>query len=183
MSDTFQRDLDKRLEDKEFALEYGESIAKAEVALTVSQARRSHGLTQDDLAVMIGTRQSYIAKLEGGDANPTIGHVGRILATIGLRLLTEVSPISSSLEKKTGWYYSLDSDDYTVTWRSGLIPTNVTFEPITNVYSTLWLGDSANTCAYFGSTVASSVNGTISESQGDFEVIRGHTQKVRIKGV
>jgi len=116
-----QNDLERRLKDKAFAEEYGGNIAKAEVAVTVSQARRSRNLTQGDLAEMLGISQSYIAKLEGGDANPTIGNIGKILANMGLRLVAGVGALSSRIEEKGVWNYSASSNDVTITLVSGAV--------------------------------------------------------------
>lgn len=71
-----------RLEDVEYRREYGSENAKFEAALALAHVRELAGLTQAALAVQAGVSQAYIAKLERGDANPTIGHLGRMLASI-----------------------------------------------------------------------------------------------------
>jgi len=119
MGISIQEDLEKRLEDEEFAQEYGENIAKAEIAVSVSQARRSRNISQEDLATLLGTSQSYIAKLESGDANPTIGKIGRLLASIGLRMSTNFSPLSSKIEEKGVWVGAVGSNEVSLAW----IPT------------------------------------------------------------
>lgn len=116
MSTQVQNDLERRLRDKDFAEEYGENIAKAEIAVTVSQARRSCNLTQEELAKKLGSSQSYIAKLEGGDANPTIGNLGRILANMGLRLMAGIGELSSRIEGKGIRNYSVNADDVIMAW-------------------------------------------------------------------
>lgn len=88
MSESFKQDLQRRLHDVEFRQEFGATRAKTDVALTLSRARRATQMTQEQLAGLLGTRQSYIAKLEAGDANPTLGMIGKILAMLGLRLTT-----------------------------------------------------------------------------------------------
>lgn len=116
MNTQMQNDLERRLKDKDFAEEYGENIARAEIAVTVSQARRSCKLTQEELAKILGYSQSYIAKLEGGDANPTIGNVGKILANMGLRLVAGIGVLSSRIEEKGIWNYSANANDVTMNW-------------------------------------------------------------------
>ena len=86
MSDSFRSHLQEMLNSPEFARSYGENIAKAGLAVVISRARREAGLTQQELAAKIGKSQSYIARLESGDANPTAGTVGRILAELGMKL-------------------------------------------------------------------------------------------------
>ncbi|MBM2826620.1 MAG: transcriptional regulator [Dehalococcoidia bacterium] len=83
----FYDDLRKRLEDIEFKGEFGTELAKADLGIALAEARHAAGLTQAALAELVGVRQSYIAKLEGGEANPTIGTLGKILAILGKRLI------------------------------------------------------------------------------------------------
>ncbi|MGB5925295.1 MAG: helix-turn-helix transcriptional regulator [Dehalococcoidia bacterium] len=86
MNERFDSDLQRRLSDSEFAEEFGAELAKSEVAVALTRARLACNVTQVDLANRLGTNQSYIAKLERGDANPTIGMIGKVLAFMGLRL-------------------------------------------------------------------------------------------------
>lgn len=86
MNERFDIDLQRRLSDSEFAKEFGAELAKSEVAIALTHARLTCDITQIDLANKLGTNQSYIAKLERGDANPTVGMVGKVLASMGLQL-------------------------------------------------------------------------------------------------
>lgn len=101
MNRTFKEDLEKDLQDVEFAREFGASAAKTDFALTLANARRICQVTQADLANLLGTSQSYIAKLERGDANPTIGRIGEFLAILSLRLSTNTIPLMSSAYSET----------------------------------------------------------------------------------
>ena len=80
-------DIIEEVRDPEFAKEYGEELAKINVAVTMAKARTEKGLTQEQLAERAGTSQPYIAKLESGYANPSIGAVAKILAVMGFRLV------------------------------------------------------------------------------------------------
>jgi transcriptional regulator with XRE-family HTH domain len=93
MNKRFDTDLQRRLSDSEFAKEFGAELAKSEVAVALTRARLTCDVTQADLANKLGTSQSYIAKLERGDANPTIGMIGKVLAFMGLRLKVHTEPI------------------------------------------------------------------------------------------
>ena len=101
MNRTFKEDLEKELQDVEFAREFGVAAAKTDFALTLAKARRICQVTQTDLANLLGTSQAYIAKLERGDANPTIGRIGELLAVLGLRLSTNTIPLISSVYSET----------------------------------------------------------------------------------
>jgi len=93
MNQGFDTDLYRRLSDSEFAEEFGAELAKSEVAIALTNARLTCDITQIDLANKLGTNQSYIAKLERGDANPTVGMVGKVLASMGLRLRVHTESI------------------------------------------------------------------------------------------
>lgn len=73
------------LEDVEYRREYGSEGAKLEVATALAEARKSAGMTQVELAELAGVSQAYIAKLESGDANPSIGNIGRLFACMWLK--------------------------------------------------------------------------------------------------
>ena len=81
-------DLLERLKDPEYAKLYGAENAKVDFAITLTKARKNLNLTQKSLADKLGISQPYVAKLEGGEANPTLGTIGSLLAAIGLRLTT-----------------------------------------------------------------------------------------------
>ncbi|MCL4369124.1 MAG: helix-turn-helix domain-containing protein [Actinobacteria bacterium] len=91
-------DLLRDLEDAEFAKLFGAERAKTDLAITFSRARRRLGMTQTEMAKRIGRSQPYIAKLEGGEANPTIATVGTLLATIGLRLVVQTEALVASAD-------------------------------------------------------------------------------------
>lgn len=94
MTRTFEDDLKKELQDPEAASFFGVSQAKSSFAITLARARKSLGLTQQELSSRIGVSQSYIAKLEGGEANPTLERIGSLLAVLGLSLTTDTTTLS-----------------------------------------------------------------------------------------
>jgi len=81
-------DVRKEINDIKFAKEYGAELAKIDMAITLAKAREEKRLTQGQLAQKAGTSQPYIAKLESGYANPSIGTLGEILAVLGFRLVS-----------------------------------------------------------------------------------------------
>ena len=90
---TPDEDLKRELQDPEYTKYYGASDCKAEIAITLCKARQASGKTQQELADSMSFSQPYIAKLEGGEANPTIGTIGSILAVLGCRLVTNTMPL------------------------------------------------------------------------------------------
>lgn len=91
-------DLTDRLKDTVFRKDYGEALAKYDLALAVLQARRLCGLTQQEAGSQAGVSQAYLSKLESGEANPTIGHIGAILGAWWQRLTMSVRPLMASTE-------------------------------------------------------------------------------------
>lgn len=93
---TPRHDLERELQDQEFVKLYGAEQAKSEFAVTLARARGRARVTQKELANRLGRTQPYIAKLERGDANPTLGTVGSLLAVLDLRLAMHLDPLLSS---------------------------------------------------------------------------------------
>lgn len=93
MAGTPTDDLVERLKNPEYAKLYGAENAKVDFAITLTKARKNLNLTQKSLADKLGISQPYVAKLEGGEANPTLGRIGSLLAAIYLRLVTGTAPL------------------------------------------------------------------------------------------
>jgi len=49
-------------------------------------ARREKNMTQKDLAMLIGTKQSNISRLESGNYNPSLDFLNKIASAMGKRL-------------------------------------------------------------------------------------------------
>lgn len=102
-------DLARGVRDPEFAKEYAEELAKTNMAVTIAEARKEKGLTQEQLAEKAGASQPYIAKLESGYANPSIGAVAKVLAVMGFRLVpnrASLVPETNLNSKGTHFYLS-----------------------------------------------------------------------------
>ena len=104
MTRTFRKDLEYNLRDLEFTKRFGAARAKSSFAITLAQARSQLNLTQQQLATRLGVSQSYIAKIEGGEANLTLERIGSLLAVLGLSLTTDttmLSPHPDTLPRET----------------------------------------------------------------------------------
>ena len=93
-----EKALRQDLKDTGFVREYGAELAKLSISETLIKARKEAGLTQQKLARKTGHSQPYIAKLERGDANPTLAAIGSILAVLGVRLNTSHVPLAPGLK-------------------------------------------------------------------------------------
>jgi transcriptional regulator with XRE-family HTH domain len=90
---TPEGDLEQELRDPEYVKLYGASDAKAEIAITLAEARHAAKKTQKEVADAMSLSQPYVARLEGGEANPTIGTIGSLLAVMGFRLVARTAPL------------------------------------------------------------------------------------------
>ena len=59
----------------------------AALGVAVRHARKTHGLTQTELAGLAGTGPRFISELERGKESAELGKVLDVLAVLGLRLL------------------------------------------------------------------------------------------------
>lgn len=71
--------------DKDYARAFGAEYARTVFGLMLAQARMYRGMTQAALAAECGVSQSYIAKLESGEANLTVARIGEILVVLKLK--------------------------------------------------------------------------------------------------
>lgn len=73
---------------KEYNLLEGDRLLKRALA----DARRAKGLTQEELAMIVGTKQSAISRLEneGAKFNPELGELRKIAHVLGRELKVEL---------------------------------------------------------------------------------------------
>lgn len=73
-----------------------ESSINAQVSLIIYDVRKQAGLTQKQLAELIGTTQSVIARLEDADyEGHSLSMLARIAAALNQKLKIEMSPIKT----------------------------------------------------------------------------------------
>lgn len=77
------------LKNSQVAQEYKKLEPRYQLISQLIEARIKKGLTQEELAKKIGTKQSAIARLEPGSANPTISFLEKISQAIGSRLIIQ----------------------------------------------------------------------------------------------
>ena len=107
---TFEGDLKRELQNPESAKYFGAAQAKSSFAITLAEARKQLNLTQQQLAARLGVSQSYVAKLEGGEANPTLERIGSLLAIIGLSLTTGTTALYPYPENSWVTLWARDDD-------------------------------------------------------------------------
>ena len=84
------------MRDPKFKKEYLESEDIAfEIGRMIMKARIKKGLSQSDLALKVGTKQSGIARLENGKSSPSLSSLEKIAKALNTKLIL---PKFASLE-------------------------------------------------------------------------------------
>lgn len=86
-------EIAKEIEELEARMEYGEASAQVSFALALTFARQERGLSQQELADLLGVSKAYVVRLESGDANPSIAKAGRIFAVLWLTPIDKPFPL------------------------------------------------------------------------------------------
>lgn len=84
--DDLDKSLRKHMQDPEFAAEYERLQPYYDVVDAIIAARAAEDLTQRELARRCGMKQSAFARLESGNANPTIETLQRVAEGLGKKL-------------------------------------------------------------------------------------------------
>ena len=140
MRTTAREDLEHELHDPEFRKLYGTAEAKSELAVAIADARHGLGLTQEEMSKKAGVSQPYIAKLESGEANPTVGAIGSMLAILNLRLTMQTAsllPKPISLDAIFGHQPAADTSEIVImaTYPAGERRQQGTLFPVGNYNS------------------------------------------------
>lgn len=78
------------LRDSLVAKEYKKLEPKYLLISQLIEARIKKGLTQKELAQKIGTKQSAVARLESGNANPSITFLEKITSALSSKLIIQI---------------------------------------------------------------------------------------------
>jgi transcriptional regulator with XRE-family HTH domain len=78
------------MRDPEYAAEYDRTRFANEVAVMVLRYRAEHGLSQSELARMLGMPQPNIRRLESGQHEPTVTMLAKLSAGLGLDFNVEL---------------------------------------------------------------------------------------------
>ena len=81
--------LNKQLENPEFAVEWERQRPEREYIKAIIAARMEQNLTQKELALITGIRQSNISRIENGNCSPTVATLQQIADGIGKTLHIE----------------------------------------------------------------------------------------------
>ncbi len=89
---------EKWMKNPAYAAEHGALEAEFKIAAAVIDARTKAGLTQQQLAQRMETKQAFVARLEGGNQNTTIKTLERLATATGLKLTIAFEPASPLMQ-------------------------------------------------------------------------------------
>ena len=84
--DDLDRSYQKYMQDPEYAAEYERLEPVYDIISAITLARAEQNLTQRELAERCGMRQSAFARLESGNANPTLKTLQQVAKGLGKKL-------------------------------------------------------------------------------------------------
>lgn len=77
---------ERALRNPEVRAAYEELEPEYEITRQLIRARLERGMSQKELAVKIGTRQSAISRIEGGGQNISVGMVNKVARALGTKV-------------------------------------------------------------------------------------------------
>jgi transcriptional regulator with XRE-family HTH domain len=80
------------LKNPQFVKEYDALETEYKLAATLIRLRLAKGLTQEDLAKLLNTKQESIARLEGGGSLPSLSTIKRLAFALDAELEINLRP-------------------------------------------------------------------------------------------
>jgi DNA-binding XRE family transcriptional regulator len=71
------------MKDEEFKMEYEKLKPRYDVISQIIEARTSQNITQEELALRVGTQKSNISRLESGTYNPSLDFLTKVARSLG----------------------------------------------------------------------------------------------------
>ena len=93
---SFKTHLEEAFKDPEFKRGFKEESRRFKLGYRIFCAREDAGITQQELARKIGTRQSNISRLEKGEYNFTVEMLQKLANALGLELRIELLGLSKT---------------------------------------------------------------------------------------
>jgi transcriptional regulator with XRE-family HTH domain len=98
--------------DPEFRAEWERTALARAVAVAIVRYRTKRGISQRELADLLGMKQPQVARLELGEVNPSIDTLVRISAKLGIEFTIDVRPAGAParhITKRTQKEFALSS--------------------------------------------------------------------------
>lgn len=89
----------KWIKNPEYKKAYEESKIEFDIAKEVIEARMKSGLSQENLALLMGTSQSAIARLESGSSLPSIRTLAKFAEATNTQIQIQFKPNKTGKQK------------------------------------------------------------------------------------
>ncbi|NDL66403.1 helix-turn-helix transcriptional regulator [Clostridiales bacterium F-3ap] len=86
----FEMIKENLMKDKEFQIEYEKLKPRYEVISQIIEARSEMNITQEELAMRVGTQKSNISRFESGSQNPTLDFIVKVARGLGKEVHIEI---------------------------------------------------------------------------------------------
>ena len=86
----FSEIREELMQNEEFKDEYEKLKPRYELISEVIKARREQNITQEELALRVGTQKSNISRLESGTYNPSLDFLSKLAKGLGKEIHIEL---------------------------------------------------------------------------------------------
>ena len=86
----FDEIKDQLMKDEDFKAEYEKLKPRYEVISQIIEARNEQNITQEELALRVGTQKSNISRFESGTYNPSLDFLIKISKSLGKEMHIEL---------------------------------------------------------------------------------------------
>lgn len=107
----------KKVSDKKTPVDVAPSVEQEKIGFLIKTLREEKGLTQGDLATLLKTSQSAVARIETGKQNLTIDELGKISVALGRSIVS----LSETIDFKVEGGHKLHGSITTNTSKNGAI--------------------------------------------------------------
>ncbi|KNZ42310.1 helix-turn-helix transcriptional regulator [Acetobacterium bakii] len=78
------------MKDDEFKVEYEKLKPRYEIISQIIEARNTQHITQEELALRVGTQKSNISRFESGSYNPSLDFLVKVAKSLGKEIHIEI---------------------------------------------------------------------------------------------
>ena len=78
------------MKDEEFQIEYEKLKSRYELISQIVETRNKLRMTQEELALLVGTKKSNISRFESGSQNPTLDFIVKVAKSLGKEVHIEI---------------------------------------------------------------------------------------------
>lgn len=86
----FSEVREQLMKDEEFKAEYEKLKPRYDLLSQIIEARAAQNMTQEELALRVGTQKSNISRLESGTYNPSLDFITKVAKSLGKEIHIEI---------------------------------------------------------------------------------------------